>query len=79
MTLIIFITITAEPVSVDNICDSLRQFKEVKEIFRIKTGIFEIIARVEIQDLDRYRSFVERVAEISSINDFASFITVSST
>lgn len=79
MALKIFITVNAELASVADICDSLNQFKEVKEIFKMKAGDFEIIAVVEIQDLEFYRLFVDHVAEISGITDFESFITVSST
>ncbi|MHA1481336.1 MAG: Lrp/AsnC ligand binding domain-containing protein [Candidatus Thorarchaeota archaeon] len=79
MTLKIFLTVNTAPVSVNDICDSLKQFKEVKEIFKIKAGDFEIIAVVEIQNLELYRLFVERVAQISNITDFESFITVGST
>ena len=45
----------------------------------MKAGDFEIIAVVEIQDLELYRLFVDRIAEISGITDYESFITVSST
>lgn len=79
MTLKIFITVNTDSASVNDICDSLKQFKEVKEIFKIKAGDFEIIAEVEIQNLELYRRFVDRVAELSGITDFESFITVSST
>ncbi|MHA1927157.1 MAG: Lrp/AsnC ligand binding domain-containing protein [Candidatus Thorarchaeota archaeon] len=79
MTLKIFITVNTEKQVVDEVHDALNAFNEVKEIHKIKDGSFQLIAMVLISDLEIYRTFVERLAEIKAITDFESFITASST
>ena len=79
MTLKIFLTMNTEKQFVDDVYDALKGFHEIKEIHKVKDGAFQLIAMVVIDDLERYRTFVESLAEVQSIRDFESFITVSST
>ena len=79
MTLKIFITVNTEKQLVDEVYDALKQFDEVKEVHKVKDGSFQLIAMVTMADLELYRNFVERLAELQAISDFESFITASST
>ncbi|MHA1909402.1 MAG: Lrp/AsnC ligand binding domain-containing protein [Candidatus Thorarchaeota archaeon] len=75
MSIKVLFTVKAKEGQSKRIREELRAQKEVLEAHTVRDGKFDVIAWVLVENLEIYREFIERVADIAGIDDFESFIT----
>lgn len=78
MAVKVFLVVNTIPKRVKDMYAILKGFEEVTQVCQVENGPYDIIAMVQVADLDGYRSLIEKVAAISFAEDFSSFITVDS-
>ena len=76
MVVKVFLTIIAEPGRVNEINNAINSFEEVHLVCLVDSGPYDIVALVEVENLDGYRVLIEKVASIPNTEDFESFITL---
>ena len=76
MAVRVFLVVNTEPKHVKEMHAILKGYKEVTLVCTIESGPYNIIAKVQVEDLDGYRLLIEKVAAIPFADDFSSFITV---
>ncbi|MDF1539608.1 MAG: Lrp/AsnC ligand binding domain-containing protein [Candidatus Thorarchaeota archaeon] len=76
MTIKVLFTVKAHEGHAKKIRDALRAQEEVLEAHTVRDGKFDVIAWIRVSSLDKYRAFIEHIAEMPDIDDFESFITV---
>jgi hypothetical protein len=74
MVVKVFLVIDAQPERLDKIHKTLKGFDEVKFSCMVDRGPNDIVAMIEVEDLNDYRGLIERVAAIPHTEDFSSFI-----
>jgi len=74
MVVKVFLVVTAEAERLDKIHVTLNAFDEVVFSCLVENGPYDIVAMVEVDSLDGYRSLIEKVAAIPHTEDFSSFI-----
>lgn len=70
----IFLVIDAKPERINEIYTILKDFDEVVFSCMVDNGPNDIVAMIEVDNLDDYRGLIERVAAIPHTEDFSSFI-----
>jgi len=78
MAVRVFLVVNTEPTRVKDMQAILKGFEEVTQVYPVESGPYDIIAMVQVDDLDGYRLLIEKVAAIPFAEDFSSFITVDS-
>lgn len=78
MAVKVFLVVNTAPKRAKDMYAILKEFKEVTEVCTVDNGPYDIIAMVQVDDLDGYRLLIEKVAAIPFAEDFSSFITVDS-
>ncbi len=78
MAVRVFLVVNTLPKHVKEMHTMLKQFKEVTHVCTVESGPYDIIAMVQVDDLDGYRMLIEKIAAIPLAEDFSSFITVDS-
>jgi len=76
MVVKVFLTIIAEPGRVNEINSRIKSFDEVHLACLVDSGPYDIVALVEVDNLDGYRVLIEKVASLPYTEDFESFITL---
>ena len=74
MVVKIFLVVNAKQQRLKEIVSILNGFEEVIFSCIIESGPYDIVAQIEVDSLDGYRSLIERVAAIPHTEDFSSFI-----
>jgi len=78
MAVKVFLVVNTLPEKVQDMFSILKGFEEVTQVCTVDGGPYDIIAMVQVEDLDGYRLLIEKVAAIPYAEDFSSFITVDS-
>lgn len=78
MTVKVFLAVKAEADHETDIITKLKARKSVKEIYLIKSRTYDVIASIEVDSLDSYRSFLDEIAHLKGVRDFESFIRTDS-
>ena len=78
MAVKVFLVVNTLPKRVKEMHAILKGFDEVRQVCTVESGPYDIIAMVQVEDLDGYRLLIEKVAAIQFAEDFSSFITVDS-
>jgi len=78
MAVKVFLVVNTEAKRVKDMHAILKGFEEVIQVYAVENGPYDIIAMVQVDDLDGYRLLIEKVAAIPFAEDFSSFITVDS-
>ncbi len=77
MTVKILLAIHAEPGRADEVRLSLKNMREVTFASTTYGGPYDVMAIVEVKNLERYRSFaLDIVSRIAGVDDYVSFINV---
>ena len=77
MTIKILLAIHAKPGRADEVRLSLKNMREVTFASTTYGGPYDVMAIVEVKNLERYRSFtLDIVSRIAGVDDYVSFITV---
>jgi len=77
MTVKILLAIHAKPGRADEVRLSLKNMREVTFASTTYGGPYDVMAIVEVKNLERYRSFaLDIVSRIAGVDDYVSFITV---
>jgi DNA-binding Lrp family transcriptional regulator len=75
----IFVGITTKQDAAENVRKQLLQMREVTTACTISSGVYDVVAIVEIHTLERYSSFaIDTLSSIDGIKDYHSFIAVDS-
>ncbi|MCK5301683.1 MAG: Lrp/AsnC ligand binding domain-containing protein [Candidatus Thorarchaeota archaeon] len=75
MAVKILLTIHAEPGRADEVSHTLRNMREVTFASTTYGGPYDVMAIVEVKNLERYRSFaLDVIGRIAGIDDYVSFI-----
>lgn len=74
MVVKVFLVVNAESERLNKIHSTLKAFDEVVFSCLVENGPYDIVALVEVESLDGYRSLIEKVASIPHTEDFSSFI-----
>ncbi|MGY5872899.1 MAG: Lrp/AsnC ligand binding domain-containing protein [Candidatus Thorarchaeota archaeon] len=78
MVVKVLLVVNTEPGRQNKIHTVLKDFDEVIFACPVESGPHDIVALVEVDTLDGYRSLIEKVAALPNTVDFSSFITVDS-
>ena len=78
MVVRVCLVVNTAPKHVKEMQSILKGFAEVTQACIIESGPYDVIAMVQVDDLDGYRLLIEKVAAIPFAEDFSSFITVDS-
>ncbi|MBN2230551.1 MAG: Lrp/AsnC ligand binding domain-containing protein [Candidatus Thorarchaeota archaeon] len=77
MTIKVFLTINVVSGRARDIRDKIKSFQEVRLVCTIDHGTFDVVAFVEIESLEDYRTFsIDKVGKLPYIEDYTSFITL---
>ncbi len=77
MTVKILLAIHAEPGRADDVRLALRNMREVTFVSTTYGGPYDVMALVEVKNLEKYRSFtLDFVSKITDIDDYVSFIAI---
>ena len=77
MMLKVLVAIITEPDKQDHVCSILKAKREVKTVFKIVEGPYDVIAEVQVRTIERYRIFaVDEIGGIEGIVDYFSFLSV---
>lgn len=78
MSVLVFLTVSAEPGQAERVHALLRELPEVIESCMVEDGPYDIVALVSVGAFESYREFaVDKMGSIPHIEDYTSFITVS--
>jgi DNA-binding Lrp family transcriptional regulator len=70
---IAFVLIRTEPREENDVLKELKRSKEVKEAY-IVYGIYDISAKVVVEDMDRLEAFTTRIKRIEGINSILTLL-----
>ena len=76
MVVKVFLTLITEPGRLNEIYAKINSFDEVNLACIVDRGPYDIVALVEVENLDGYRVLIEKVASLPHTEDFESFITL---
>lgn len=77
MTVKILLAFHVEPGRADEVRLSLRNMREVTFASTTYGGPYDVMAIIEVENLERYRSLaLDIVSRIAGVDDYVSFITV---
>jgi DNA-binding Lrp family transcriptional regulator len=76
MVVKVFLVVNVEPGRRDEIHKALHSFEEVSSVYDVESGPHDLVAMVQVENLDGYRDLIEKVAALPNTEDFASFITL---
>ncbi len=77
MAVKILLTIHAEPGRADEVSHTLKNMREVTFASTTYGGPYDVMAIVEVKNLEKYRSFaLDFVSKITDIDDYVSFIAI---
>ena len=76
MVVKVFLTLITEPGRLNEIYTKVNSFDEVNLACIVDRGPYDIVALVEVDNLDGYRVLIEKVASLPYTEDFESFVTL---
>jgi DNA-binding Lrp family transcriptional regulator len=77
MSIKVFLAITCKRDRVREVQKELRRYEEVSTICIVENGVFDVVAFVDVESLEKYRTFsIDKVSRLSHIDDYTSFITL---
>ncbi len=77
MAIRILLTITIEQGYTEEIQSILKTFDEVSSVCIVNHGCYDIIAVVDVESFDSYRTFaIDKIGKLQHIEDYTSFITL---
>jgi DNA-binding Lrp family transcriptional regulator len=71
----VFLAVNVKSGKVKEVQKNLRALDEVMLACTVSDGIYDVVAMVEVTDLDDYRTFaIDKVSSVSNVVDYSSFI-----
>jgi DNA-binding Lrp family transcriptional regulator len=78
MTIRVLFTGRVKPGKADLVRQELSDLEQIREVYTVRDGTFEILAIVQVPSLLEYKEFIEHVSKMKHLVDFESFIAVDS-
>jgi DNA-binding Lrp family transcriptional regulator len=75
MPIKVFLAIKTKKGSAKDIQIRLTKFIEVSSVCTVKNGIFDVVAMIDVESLELYRTFsIDKIGKLPFIEDYTSFI-----
>jgi DNA-binding Lrp family transcriptional regulator len=76
MPIKVFLAITSGRGRIREVHKELRKFEEITTICIVENGQFDLVAFVDVESLEDYRNFIDKVGRLPHIDDYTSFVTL---